>query len=72
MHRAPSEWVVEKQHAGHHVALHHRAGDAAVRDEVLDGLLFAFSCHILDDLQAFVGYLGKEVVVICGRVIEGD
>lgn len=63
MHGTASDRVVEQKNASNHVPLHHSTGDAAVGDEMLDGLLFAFGRHILDDLQSFVGYLGKKFVI---------
>lgn len=61
VHGAASDRVVEQQHARDHIALHHGAGDAAVRDEMLDSLLLALRRHILDDLETFVGHLGRRM-----------
>lgn len=57
MHGTSSKRVVKQQDTSHHITLDHGAGDAAVRDEVLDGLLLALGRHILDDLQTLVRYL---------------
>lgn len=58
VYRTPSQWVVEQQNTGDHISLHHGTRDAAVRYEVLDRLLLALRCDVLDDLEPLVGYLG--------------
>lgn len=49
--------VIQQQDAGNHVSLYHSAGDASVWYEVLDSLLLALRCHILNDFKPFVGDL---------------
>lgn len=67
MDGAAGDGVVQQQYTRHHISLDDCAGDTTVRNEVLDRLLLAFSRHVLDYLQALVGYLAAGRNTICNR-----